>query len=152
MSSLFRLTLCAALLGASWVSQAMDMHTMQRVVPLPNLMMLANQRADTLQLTPEQQARLKSWAGQHLPAQNQLAGEIVRLEKQLRELILAGASAEVVDGVTRELETPRAALIQIRRQCAEEVRRVLTPAQWGQLQAILPAVGAAAPMMGKPAM
>lgn len=151
MRPLLRRTLCAALLGLSLSSHAMDMQTMQRVVPLPNLMMLATQRADTLQLGPEQLSSLKSWASQHMPAQNQLAGDIVRLETQLRELILHGASAEAVSRATQELEIPRAALIQIRRQCAAEMRRVLTPAQWAQLQTMLPTAGGA-PMAGKPTM
>lgn len=135
----FRPALLALALGASLSATAMDMHTMQRVVPMPNLMMLANQRADSLQLSVAQQDSLKSWASQHLPAQNALAQQITRLEEELKSQILGGADRDAVARTTQALEIPRAALIQIRRECAAQLQRTLTPAQWQQLLGLLPA-------------
>lgn len=145
-----QLVLAAFLAGVFSTTHAMDMLTLQRVVPLPNLMQLSMQQAQTLQLTAPQQATLKQWAMQHLPAQDQLATEIVRLENVLREQILAGASAANVSQTAQALEVSRAALIEIRRQCVAQLRQVLTPAQWQQvLQQVADKVPmpATAPMM-----
>lgn len=78
-----------------------------------------------------------------------VSNEIVRLENVLREQILAGASVNVSQ-TAQALEVPRAALIEIRRQCVAQLRQVLTPAQWQQvLQQVADKVTmpATAPMM-----
>jgi Spy/CpxP family protein refolding chaperone len=121
------------LMLANTSAQAINMAAVKHAHPLPNLMLVMIEYGEKLNLSEEQQAKLKAWGKEHKPKAKQLVKGIIKAENAIHDAALAGtAKAELMSQLDALLEK-RKALAELKTNCRDKMRDVLSDEQWQQV-------------------
>jgi len=121
------------LMLANGSAQAIDMAAVKHAHPLPNFMLVIAKHGEMLDLSEEQQAALKAWGKEHKPLVKQLVKAITQGEKALHEAALEGASKAKLMAKLDGLLAKRKALAELKTDCRDNMREVLSDEQWEQV-------------------
>lgn len=98
---------------------------LKHVNPMPNLMMVVEQHEEELQLTDKQKEALAAWRKEARPRMMEMAKTVVKLEKQLHDAALAGASGAVLQEIATRIFNVRGAIIKQKLACRNHMAQVL---------------------------
>lgn len=108
---------------AQWSPQ--QMLIMKHVNPMPNLMQLVVKHEDELKLSDEQKAALEAWRKEAQPKMMEMAKTVIKLEKQLHDAALAGASGAVLQEIATRIFNVRGAIIKQKLACRNRMAQIL---------------------------
>ncbi len=100
--------------------------------PIIRLTPVIKMNADTLALTAQQRADLRSWLATMPAKRKALEAEAMQARAALRQAILAGAAKEERDALAQKVGAYEVQLVTMRGNCVDHWRSVLTADQFAQ--------------------
>jgi len=101
------------------------MAVIKHVNPMPNLMMALMKHEKELDLSDEQKAALAAWRKEARPRMKQMARMVVKLEKQIHDAALAGASGAVIQELATRMFNVRGAILKQKLACRNNMAKIL---------------------------
>jgi len=102
-----------------------QMLVMKHVNPMPNLMQIVVKHEKDLELSDEQKAALEAWRKEAEPRIQEMVKTVVKLEKQLHDAALAGASGAVLQQIATQMFNVRGAIIKQKLACRNRMAQIL---------------------------
>jgi hypothetical protein len=93
--------------------------------PMPNLMMVVVKHEKELGLDDEQKAALAAWRKEAQPRMMEMVKTVIKLEKQIHDAALAGASGAVLQQLAAKLFNVRGAIIKQKLACRNNMAKIL---------------------------
>ena len=112
---------------------ATNMAAVKHAHPLPNFMLVIVNHGKSLNLSEEQQSALKAWGKEHKPLVKKMVNGITLGEKALHQAALDGASKAHMMAELDGLLEKRKALAEMKTNCRDKMREVLSEEQWEQV-------------------
>ena len=106
------------------------MKIMTHVSPMPSLMMVVSKNEDTLKLTDEQKANFKKFREEHGAKGKELAKEIIKEEKAIREAVLAGEPTDKIMEMLKGTMQIREKISTSKVMCRYNLKKTLDENQW----------------------
>ncbi len=106
---------------------------MRHANPMPNLMKVIKKHGDVLGLSDQQKEELNRWHDRNRDTMHSRFAKVSEMEKELNAAALAGAPKAELMGMTSQIMTLRTDIIRTKIDCRDNMRRVLTPAQYEQV-------------------
>jgi len=108
----------------------MDMSPAQMAVlkhanPMPNLMMVVMKHEKELDLSDRQKAALAAWRKEAHPRMMEMVKTVMKLEKQIHDATLAGASGAVLQELATKMFNVRGAIIKQKLACRNNMAKIL---------------------------
>ncbi|MGD9887688.1 MAG: Spy/CpxP family protein refolding chaperone [Halothiobacillaceae bacterium] len=127
--------LTAAILGLSLVTAPLYAAPARELsAPIIELIPIVKKMTPELNLSAEQQAKLKTWMDSAPAKRQALEAEVLDMRKQLRAAILSGANDTVRQDLLKQIGQKETELLTMRSKCGDFVRELLTPAQYTQVR------------------
>ncbi len=105
---------------------------MRHANPMPNLMKVIKKQGDTLGLSDQQKEELNRWHDQNADTMHARFAKVGEMEKKLNTAALAGTPKAELMGMASQIMNLRTDIIRTKIDCRDNMRRVLTPAQYEQ--------------------
>lgn len=131
MKKILIITLLSLMAFTTSAYAKMGKHALMHANPLPNLVRVAMQNKDTLNITASQMQAIKAWGKVNKPKVMSLIHLVMTEEKMLMEESLTTDSDVIVKAATM-LEA-RKQIIIIKTKCRENLKKVLSKVQYAQL-------------------
>lgn len=106
-------------------------YALKHANPMPNLMRVAMKNKDTLKLSKEQIKALKAWGDTNKPQMQKMIKKVMNQEQRLLEESLT-TDENIVQKAEKMLDTRRE-IIKMKTACRENLKTILTPAQYAQV-------------------
>lgn len=100
--------------------------------PVPNYVGLIL-RSENLELTKEQRSSVEKWKEANSSNMSKLVLEVVKKEKEINMLILAGASDKDILRKFENVQNLRERIVNNKTQCRDYIAKTLSKAQWSKL-------------------
>jgi hypothetical protein len=115
------------------------MKHMAHANPVPNYVAYIKRNAETLSLSKEQMDQVMAWNKENGPKMHDMVMSIIATEKQMAEASMAGASADEIMGMAKEVSNTRLEIIAGKTRCRDRMLEILSDDQWDKLTAMVKA-------------
>jgi len=102
-----------------------QMAAIKHANPMPNLMMVVVKHEKELDLTDDQKAALAAWRKEAQPRMMEMVKAVIKLEKQIHDAALAGASGAVLQELASKMFNVRGAIIKQKLACRNRMAQIL---------------------------
>ena len=106
---------------------------MRHANPMPNLMKVIKKRGDALGLSEQQKKALTQWHDQNAENMHARFARVGDMEKELNASALAGAPKAELMSMAARIMSLRTDIIRTKTDCRDNMRRVLSAAQYEQV-------------------
>ncbi|MBV2122900.1 MAG: hypothetical protein KUF74_15770 [Candidatus Thiodiazotropha sp. (ex Ctena orbiculata)] len=110
-----------------------DVQAFLRIAPMPKLMLVIIMHSKALKLTPEQDQALEKWRLKNMHTWASLFDQVLREEKLLTANAIALAPAEDLLQRYDSLLEKRRTMAKMSLACRDNMKKILTAAQWQQV-------------------
>jgi 4-hydroxyphenylpyruvate dioxygenase-like putative hemolysin len=112
---------------------------MKHVNPVPNYVAYIKKNPEALNITKEQMDQVMAWSRANGPKMHEMVMSVVAVEQQMAEASMAGANAEEIMAMAKEVQKTRLEIVAGKTRCRDRMLEILDDEQWSKLTAMVKA-------------